>query len=145
MPPVAFSDHLAGRCIQGSKQRGCTMTFVVMGAAFGLPRSHGKKGLGAIQRLDLGLLVYTENHSSFRRSQIEPYHIPNFFDEERIFRQLESFDAMRLQRKGSPNPAYRRLAQIARPLKQENCRRFAEDFLCNEETVLQCVENALRF
>jgi hypothetical protein len=42
MAPVAFSDYLAGGCIQGGKQGGGAVTFVVMGVAFGLPGLMGR-------------------------------------------------------------------------------------------------------
>jgi hypothetical protein len=54
MTAVAFSDHMAGGNVEGGKQRGCAMPFVVVAAPGNLAGQHG---LAAVQRLNLAFLV----------------------------------------------------------------------------------------
>ena len=48
------------------------MSFVVVGAPFGLSRSHWKQRLGAIQSLDLRLIIDAQHQRAIRRVEIEP-------------------------------------------------------------------------
>jgi hypothetical protein len=52
--------------------------------------------------------------------QVEPDHIADFVDEQRVFRELPGLGPMRLQGKGFPHPGHRRLRQ-ADPLGQRPC------------------------
>ncbi len=52
-----FTDHPAAGHIQRSKQRGGAVAAVIVRASLGLARLHRQHGLGAIQGLDLTLLI----------------------------------------------------------------------------------------
>ncbi len=54
---VTFSEDGAGPDFQGGEERGGPMSHVVVGAPLNLPRAQGQQRLGAVERLDLGLLV----------------------------------------------------------------------------------------
>jgi len=63
----------------------------------------GQTGLGAIQRLDLTLLIHTQHHGLLGRIQVQPDHVGHFLEELRIARQLESLHPVRLQLVGLPD------------------------------------------
>ena len=86
-----------------------------MGAPFGLARAQGQKRSGAVQGLDLGLLVYAQDQRPVRRVEIEPHNIPHLLNEEGIRRQLEGLGAVRLQREGTPDATHRVVAQTGTP------------------------------
>lgn len=82
--PVAAmtgTDNFACRHVQGGKQRGRTVTDVIVASAFGVARRHGQERLGAVQGLNLGLLVDAEDHGSLGRIHVEPHDIADFLDE----------------------------------------------------------------
>lgn len=56
---VAAADYRACGDVQRRKQRGRAVTGVVVGAALDLAGTHRQQRLGAVERLDLGLLVHT--------------------------------------------------------------------------------------
>ena len=51
---------------------------------------------GAIQGLNLALLVHTEHERPIRWIQVQPHDVTDLIDEEWILRQLERLDPMRL-------------------------------------------------
>ncbi len=57
----------------------------------------------AIECLNLAFLIDAQRQSAFRRIQIQPHDAADFLDEERIGRQLEGLDAVRLQRERPPD------------------------------------------
>ena len=57
----ALSDDLAGGDVEGGEQRGGAVAHVVMGASLDLSGPHGQHRLGAVERLDLALLVDAEH------------------------------------------------------------------------------------
>ena len=63
----ALADHLAGGDVQGGEQRGCAVALVVVAAARGLAGPHGQQRLGAVQRLDLALLVDAQHDGALGR------------------------------------------------------------------------------
>ena len=54
---MQLADDFAGRDVQGRKQRGRTMTHVVMRTPLGDTRAQRQHGLRTVQRLDLTLLI----------------------------------------------------------------------------------------
>jgi len=98
MPAMTFSNDLAAGHLQGGKQRGGAVTFVVVSAAFDLPRSHREQGLRSVQGLYLGLFIHAQHQGSLGRVQVEPHDVPHFLDKQRVARQLESFAALRAAR-----------------------------------------------
>jgi len=111
---VTTADDFTGGRVQSREQRGGAVTLVVMGPAFRLSRSHRKQGLGAIQCLDLRLLIDTEHDGPLRRVQIQTHNIADFLDEQGVAREFEGFGPMRFESKRPPNAADGRLAQPAR-------------------------------
>src|SRR4051812_38802900 len=51
------ADDGAVEDVEGGEQRGCAVTFVVVGHRSGAARLHRQTGLGAVERLDLALLI----------------------------------------------------------------------------------------
>jgi hypothetical protein len=67
----------------------------------------------AVQRLNLRLLIHTQDQRFVGGLQIQTDDVSHFLDKQRIFRELECLDAVGLQRERAPDPAHRRLAQPA--------------------------------
>jgi hypothetical protein len=63
------------------------------------PRPIGQHGLHALERLYLALLVHAQYQRVIRWVQIQADDISDFFNEERIVRELGALGAMRLQPK----------------------------------------------
>jgi len=79
------------------------MPLVVVSATLGLAGPHGQERLGAVQRLDLALLVDAEHQGAIGRVEIELDDVAHLLDEQRVGRELEGLDAVRLQPKGLPD------------------------------------------
>src|SRR6266566_4902653 len=72
--PVAFhvaADDGAVENVEGGEQRGCAVAFVVVGHRPGAPRLHRQSRLGAVEGLDLALLVDRENDGVGGRIDVE--------------------------------------------------------------------------
>ncbi len=67
VPPVATAHDFPSRHVQGGKQRGGPMALIVVRAPLALSGQHGQQRLGAIQGLDLRLLVHTQHDRVLRR------------------------------------------------------------------------------
>ena len=80
---------------------------VVVGHGAGAALLHGQAGLGAVERLDLALLVDREHDGMRRRVDIEGDHVPELVDELRVGGELELPHPMRLQAMGPPNALHR--------------------------------------
>ena len=78
------------------------MPNVVMRAPLRLAWPHGQQRPGAVQCLDLGLLVHTQDQRSIRRVEVQAHNITDLFDKERVRRQLEGIRPMGLQSEGPP-------------------------------------------
>ena len=87
------------------------MTEVVVGAPLGPARRHRSGWLGALQRLDLGLLVHAQHHRPLGRVVLQPNDIDDLLDNQWIGRQLEGVGQVRLEAEVPPDPPDRRLAQ----------------------------------
>ena len=98
-------DHSAGFHLEGREERRGAVADVVMGVALGMTGRHRKKGLRAIESLDLRLLVHAEHHGPLGRIQVEPDDVAYLFDEERVVGELEGAGSMRLECEGVPDPA----------------------------------------
>ena len=95
---VALANHLTGPGVQSSEEGRGAVAHVIMGAPLGLARTQGQKRPGAVQGLDLGLLVHAQDQRPVRRVEVEPHNIPHLLDEEGVRRQLEGLGAVGLQR-----------------------------------------------
>ena len=81
---------------------------VVVGAALDLARAHRQQRLGAVERLDLRLLVHAEHQRVLGWAHVEPDDVAHLLDEERVRRELEGLAPMRLQAEGAPDTVDRR-------------------------------------
>jgi hypothetical protein len=87
-PRHALVDDSPGLHVQRGEQRGCPMSFVVVGAPLGLPMAHGQQRLSAIQCLDLRFLIDAEHQGAVRWVEVKANNIANLVDEQRISREL---------------------------------------------------------
>jgi hypothetical protein len=62
---------------------------VVVGLALGHTRHQRQDRCRALQRLDLGLLIDTEDDRRFGRVEVEPDDVSDLVDELRVGRELE--------------------------------------------------------
>ncbi len=93
----ALADHPAVKHIERSEQGGGAVALIIMGHGPGPSLLHRKARLGAVERLDLGLLVNRQNDGVLRRVEIEPDHVLDFLRKSWIVRQFEGCHQMRLQ------------------------------------------------
>lgn len=91
------ADDLAREDMERGEERGGAVPFIVMGHGPAPPLLHGQPGLGAIQGLDLILLVRTEDQGFVGRIEIESDHIRRLLDELRVSPELEGACLMRLE------------------------------------------------
>ena len=103
MPLMKLRDHLAGLRVERREQGRGAVTCVVVRPALHLARLHRQQRLGAVERLDLRLLIDTKHRRMRGGIQIEADDIADFLDEQRIIRQLERLAPMGLQPKRAPN------------------------------------------
>ena len=75
VPVLAEPGHLPGGDFQGGEQGGGAMADVVVAALLVVARLHRKHFLGAVQRLDLGLLIDAQHDRVSRRVQIQAYNV----------------------------------------------------------------------
>src|SRR6266542_6215901 len=79
--------------VEGCEQGGCAVAFVVVGHRPGAARLHWQSRLGAVEGLDLALLVDRENDGMGGRVDVEADDVPELRGELRVVRQLERPDA----------------------------------------------------
>src|SRR6201982_1097547 len=120
--PMAFhvaSDDSAVEDIECSKQRGGSMTFVVVGHCPGAAGLHRQARLGTVEGLDLALLVNGEDDRVGRRIDIKTDDVLEFLCKLRVIRQLEGAQPVRCRLLGvedalhRPQAPPRRLGQHA--------------------------------
>ena len=107
VPAVATPGYLPGGNVESGEQGGRAVAGVVVRTPFHLPGSHRQKRLLPVESLDLRLLVDTQDDGVLRWVQVETDDIAHFLDEERVGRDLERLDPMRLEREGLPDAANR--------------------------------------
>ena len=83
--------------VESSEQRGRTVTFVVVGHRSGTARLDRQTGLGAVERLDLALLIDREDDGMGWWIDIEADNIAQLVDKLRVGGELELFHLVRLQ------------------------------------------------
>ena len=93
---AALGQDCAGGDVEGGEQGGGAVAHIVMGDALGIAEPHRQQRLGALQRLDLRLLVHAQHHRMIGRVQVQADDVADFFDEERVGGQLEVALAVRL-------------------------------------------------
>ena len=97
-------DHVAGGDVERGVQVRGAVALVVMGAPLGRAGQHRQHRRGAVQRLDLGLLVDAEHHRRVGRVQVQPDDVADLVDELRVGRQLELVHQVRLEPERPPDP-----------------------------------------
>src|SRR5438067_9211086 len=97
------ADHGAVEHVERGEQGGGAVALIVVGHGAGAPLLQRQSGLGAIERLDLALLVERKDDRVSGRIDIEPDHVAQLLDELGIARQLELPDAVRLKTVGAPD------------------------------------------
>ncbi len=115
MPIVAHGDDLAFQRVQSGKQRGRTVALIVVGHGAAAALLHGQAGLGAVQSLNLALLVGAQHHGMLRRIQIQAHDVLQFLGELGIAAKLEGSHLMRLQPMRAPDATHAGLADAGRP------------------------------
>ena len=79
------------------------MPSVVVRAPFGLPGLHRQQRGGAVEGLNLGLLVDAQHHGVLGRIDIQPDDVSDFVDQLRVRRQLEGLAAVGPQAESVPD------------------------------------------
>ena len=97
MVRLALGEHSTVEHIEGRKQRRRPVAHVVVRHAFDVTQAQCKHRLRALQRLTLALLVHAQHQRVVWRAQVQPNHVTQLLDEERVGGQFEVFAAMRLQ------------------------------------------------
>ena len=88
MPAVEGADDGAGFGVERGKQGRRAVRHVIMRAPFDLAGPHRQQRLGPVERLDLTLLVHTQDQRPIRGVQISPT-MSRTFSMRRVFRELE--------------------------------------------------------
>src|SRR6266853_2822710 len=112
MSAMALPNDASGRDVQRGKQRRGAVPHVIMCSALGLPRTHRQQRRRPIQCLNLTLFIDRQEQRASGWIEIQPDDVAHFVDEQRIFRELERIDPMRLQRKRLPDSSDGRLAHF---------------------------------
>ena len=82
--------------VEGSKQSGGSVPFIIVSRRPTAPFLHRPAGLASVQGLNLTLLIDTHDQGLVGRIQVEANDIGQFLDKLRIARQLELTEPMRL-------------------------------------------------
>ena len=89
------------------------MPFVVVAPSGRLAGTHRQHGLAAVERLNLGLFVHTQNDGALGRRDVEANDVAHFGHEIRIGGKLEGLHPVRLQPEGAPDALHGRDRQAA--------------------------------
>jgi hypothetical protein len=76
----ALADDLAFEHIEGSEQGRGAVTLVIVGHRAGATLLHRQAGLGAVERLDLALLINRQHDGVVRRIDIKPDDVAQLGD-----------------------------------------------------------------
>ncbi len=71
MTTMELAQHMATGHVESGEQTGSAVPSVVVSAAFDLSRTHGQQRRGAVQRLNLALLVHAQDQSAVGRVEVE--------------------------------------------------------------------------
>ena len=97
------ADDGAVEDVEGGEQRGCAVAFVVVGHRSGAAWLHRQTGLGAVERLDLALLIDRENDGMGWRIDIKADDVAQLVDKLRVGGKLELFHPVRLKAVRTPD------------------------------------------
>ena len=91
------ADHRAVENVEGGEQRRRAVALVVVGHRAGAALFQRQPRLGAVERLDLALLVDRQHDGVRGRIDVEPDDVAQLVDELWVVGELELAHAMRLQ------------------------------------------------
>src|SRR3990172_46532 len=111
---IAGADHRPFERVQGGKQGRGAVALVVVCHSPATPLLERQAGLRAVERLDLRLLVDTEDDGFVWRIEIDSHHIGELLDKALVARELERFHAMGLQAVCVPNALHRGMTDCLR-------------------------------
>lgn len=94
---LTLADDLSIENIERREQRRSAVTDIVVGMRPASPLDEGQTWLGAVQSLNLALLVHAENDSSVRRVEIDADNVRKFLDEVFVLGEFEGPAQMRLK------------------------------------------------
>ena len=97
------ADDSAIENVEGGEQRRGAMAFVVVGHGSGTALLHRQTGLGAVERLDLALLIDREDDGMGGRIDIEADDVAQLVDKFRVGGELELFQPVRLKAVRTPD------------------------------------------
>ena len=97
------ADDLAFEHVESSEQRRCAVALVVVGHRTGATFLHRQAGLGAVEGLDLRLLIDRKHDGVGGRIDIEPDNIAQLVDKLRVVGELELPDPVRLETMRAPD------------------------------------------
>ncbi len=95
MPATQLAQRLSAGDIDGGKQAGGVVTFVIVAAECDLSGAHGQKRCGGVPRLNLALLVHAQNQGAVGRVEVEVDDVADFVDEQRVSAQLKGCAALK--------------------------------------------------
>ena len=104
VPGVAgVRGDLPGRDLEGGEQGGGSVALVVVGAALGQARAQRRHRGGAVQGLDLGLLVDRDHDRVVGRRQVEADDVADLGLQLRVGAELERLEPVRLDSPLAPD------------------------------------------
>ena len=106
------------------------MALVIVGERAGAPALQREAWLGAIQGLDLALLIQREDDRPLGRLQVQPDDIAEFFHEGGVGRQLERPDPVGAQPMGLPDARNRGVMETGHLGHQLTCPQERYHILC---------------
>jgi len=98
------ADYLAVEHAEGCEEGGRAVAFIIVRPSPATALLHREARLGAVEGLDLTLLVHTQNQGLVRRIQIQTNDVAEFLDKAFIAAELEGPDQMRLEVVLLPDP-----------------------------------------
>ena len=110
----AAADHGAVEHVQGREERGRAVALVVVRHGAGPAGLHRQARLGAVERLDLALLVDRQHDGMGRRVDVEADDVAQLRHELGITRELEAAQAMGCEPMRLPDALHRRDADLDR-------------------------------
>lgn len=78
--------------IKSGNQRRGAMTNVLVPGSFFLSGEHREGRTAAIQRLNLGLLVHAQHQRAVWWHQVQPHHVADLLNQQRVGGELERRD-----------------------------------------------------
>ena len=104
------ADHDAGEHVERGEQGGGAVALVVVGHRASSALLHRQRRLGAVQGLDLRLLIHAQHHGLLGRVQVQAHDVDQLLLETRIMGELEGLHQMRFEPPRRPDPLHRRRA-----------------------------------